>query len=757
MKFKLFIVLFVVISVPLFSQTKDSKYEAIGLTLSGGGAKGLAHIPLLKAIDSLQIPVKYVTGTSMGAIVGGLYSIGYSGKEIEEIALSINWGEILTNKISLKDIDITEKSDYANYIIEVPIDKGKAKLPSGLITGQALYNKLFELTAKSYKVQSFKKFPREYECVSTNIINGTAVALDSGNLALAIRSSMAVPSVFTPIVYDSMLLADGGMILNYPVSTCRELGAEYIIGSDVSHYENSIDSLNNIVSILIQCSQFKDLEIRPQQISLTDLYIHHDLKGYSSGDFNSTKEIIELGEKAVEANMDALIKLADEIKNSDLPKEVIEEFEPVDSVLISNIRITGLNEISETFVKGKIGFNEGEYLKIEEIEAGVRKLYGTQFFEYIYYDIIYEDGKSYLTMDFEENPEMFFKFGIHYDNDTKSSIIFNTNVKNLLVDQSKFDLKASISEYPIADLSFYRYFGKKQNFGYRYSTYYERNDFPVYEGNNQITRFKSDFISIKLDLLKLNRLNSFLAFGASYDFYNLRSSYIDALNPEERIDFRNRLENLTFNMEGVFNTTNKRFYPTQGVFMKGSAGMYFITSNKANFESNVSAFSRDSIESLLVLDPFLRINFQMRFNQPLQNNKISIYEEFRLGLTANSSENSFYAFQVGGLNDYRFFSIPFIGLRDKEYLVNQFMIGRFGLQFEVWNNFYIIPEANYMLYSSQALEDLFEHNTSDAYNNILGYGLTIGYNSILGPLNITLMNSTSSTPVQVYVNLGFIF
>ncbi len=230
---------YVILSIILFFffQTlaqEPSKRPKVGLVLSGGGAKGLAHIGVLRAMEKAGLTPDYITGTSMGSIVGGLYAIGYSADEIDSIVSTVDWDELLTNEIPLSDIAIEEKEYYGRYIAELPIEGVKVSLPKGLIEGQKLTELLTRLTRPAHGISDFSKFPIPFACVAANIETGLPEVLNKGFLPEAIRASMSIPTVFTPIEIDDKLLVDGGLVRNFPVQEVLDMGADIVIGVFVS-------------------------------------------------------------------------------------------------------------------------------------------------------------------------------------------------------------------------------------------------------------------------------------------------------------------------------------------------------------------------------------------------------------------------------------------------------------------------------------------------------------------------------------------
>jgi NTE family protein len=232
------------------AQQTISNRPKVGVTLSGGGARGLAHIGILEAIDSAGLKVDLLTGTSMGSIVGGLYAMGYSGKQIETAARKLNWNALFSNQPVLTDISYEEKREYNKYIIEIPFEYGKPKLASGVISGEALWLELAKLCWPVKDVKNFEDFSIPFKCIATDVATGEIVTLDSGEVVTCLRASMAIPSVFTAVKIGDRKLVDGGVVRNFPVITAKDMGADIVIGANVSGGLRKADQLLTPFDIL---------------------------------------------------------------------------------------------------------------------------------------------------------------------------------------------------------------------------------------------------------------------------------------------------------------------------------------------------------------------------------------------------------------------------------------------------------------------------------------------------------------------------
>ena len=345
----------------LFGFNQLSSQPKIGLTLSGGGAKGLAHIGILEAIDSAGLRIDCITGTSMGSIVGSLYAAGYSGKEIEKIARDLDWNFLFSGKPSIRNVNIDEKTEFDNYAIEVPFQKGKFKISSGIIEGQELWLKFQELFLPIYDIKDFSKFSIPFKCVATDISTGKAVVLDQGELVTAIRASMAIPSVFTPIDYKDTKLVDGGVVRNFPVRDVKAMGADYVIGVNLSQGLLQAKDLNSAIDILYQIGFYKDADDFQHERKLCDVLIEPHLEKFNAASFSSADSIIRIGKETGNSYYPAFKKLADSLRS------IYPDYKPIKNrlpqtkhVTVDSIRITGLDRTTRTSFENRLALERGK-------------------------------------------------------------------------------------------------------------------------------------------------------------------------------------------------------------------------------------------------------------------------------------------------------------------------------------------------------------------------------------------------------------
>ena len=339
--------------------------KKVGVVLSGGGAKGMAHIGALKVIEEAGIPIDYVVGTSMGSIIGGLYSIGYTPEQMDSMVRRQDWSFLLSDKIPRSEQNMAEREASEKYVFSLPFGKNaKTQAVGGLIKGQNLANLFSELTVGYHDSIDFNKLPIPFACVSENIVNGNEVNFHKGVLATAMRASMAIPGVFTPVRLDSMVLVDGGVVNNYPVNVARAMGADIIIGVDVQNDLKPANELNSTGSILGQLINLMGLELYKKNLKETDTYIKVDVEGYSAASFtpSAVDTLIRRGEEAALAQKNSLIKLKQELglDSTYMPKPLPSyPYSPNRKVYIKEITFDGLDEKDKRWLLKRCDLKEG--------------------------------------------------------------------------------------------------------------------------------------------------------------------------------------------------------------------------------------------------------------------------------------------------------------------------------------------------------------------------------------------------------------
>ena len=481
-----YIILFAFGNLALHCQ--DTERPTVALVLSGGSAKGMAHIGVLKVLEKAGIKPDIITGTSMGSIVGGLYSIGYSAKELDSIASNANWDLLLSNNISLRDIVMEEKRDFNNFLLEFPIHERRIYLPSGLIEGQKLSQQFSELCWRAVGIEHFDHFPIRFRCLATDIISGESVVFENGDLAAALRASMSIPTLFTPVYADTnRLLVDGGVLRNFPVKEAKEMGADIIIGVYVG-FKDSVkpEDIISVTDVLTRTSTFAGLVEIPDEIKLLDIFIEPDMKDIQSANFDASKKIIEKGENAAMEKYDELLSLAKYIDS--FPKPSIKLLPDPELIYIHRIEVKNNFNLTRDFIVAKAGIKEETWISKNDIERALDKVYGTRFVDKITYEFRQDPNGYILTYIVKESPNGFLKTSINYDNVFGAGMNVNYTHRNIFSSNSKFSSSLYISKVPRWHTYFNQYIGEKQTFILTTGALFENNNVPIYRKGNKIKK-----------------------------------------------------------------------------------------------------------------------------------------------------------------------------------------------------------------------------------------------------------------------------
>ncbi|NVO33381.1 patatin-like phospholipase family protein [Hymenobacter lapidiphilus] len=719
----------------------------IGLTLSGGGARGLAHIGLLKALDSAQVRVDYVTGTSMGAVVGSLYAAGYSGAEIEQIAQGLDWDALLTNSAQLSTITLPGKDDFGRYLVELPVVKGKFQLPNGVIESEELWLKLSELFFPYYRTKDFSQFKREFRCVATDIISGEPQVLRSGEVVAAIRASMAIPSVFTPVQYQGRRLVDGGVVRNFPVSEVKAMGADVIIGSNVSAGAYTEASLRSPVDVLLQISSFKDNADFQAQKALCDIYVDYPLGDYSSGSFSAAAPITALGVRRGRAVFAQLKALRDSLDARYGPAPAYPPAAPrADSVYIEDYAVRGLAPAAEALLLRQLRLQPRRYYSALQLSDAIRDAFGTRAFRKITYSLLpASDSSARLMLDAEPAPAARIGLGLHYNSLTGIGLIGSLTVQDKLAPASTSQVAVNIGENPRLRLKHVQYLGRQQRLVGRLLAQGERVSITTYSTSfKKAGLYTQSYVLANAQLLRLLDRNRAVGLGTRYEY----GRFTPEITSRLQLDGRIRLLNSYVFYEA--NTLNAVAYPTYGRKIEVEYGWVYQqrpafkllsdtvvigTEQSANLSFRPYEHSRLNVEQYLPLTKRATLQLQVqggvnrRYRQAIAND-----------------------FVIGGLNGVLRNQLTFAGLPETGLYTGSALAGLVGYQYALSPKIFLTAKANVLYYG-------FISNQARPQSARLAYGgaLSLGLNSFLGPIDVSLMYSDVAKKLLPYFNIGFPF
>ncbi len=734
------VVFFLLCSLASFGQSQRPK---IGLTLSGGGAKGLSHIGILKAIDSAGLRIDMITGTSMGSIMGALYAAGYTGNDIERIAHSIEWNSMFSNRPPIELINMNEKKEYANYALEIPFEKGKAKFFSGFIEGEEIWLRFGELFYPVKDIKDFSKLPIPFACIATDAATGKAVVLKEGELVKAIRSSMAIPSVFTAVPYKNTVLVDGGVVRNFPVHDVKEMGADYVIGVNLSQGLLPADKLLTPVDMLYQIGFYKDADDFEREVKLTNLLIEPDLKEFSAASFAAADSIIQIGIETGKTYYPIFKKLADSLRAlypDAVPKAT--RLPRAENIILDGFELEGLTHTTEKDFEGKLGLRTGLTYSAAELSKAVRRAFGSGNFRRIAFFVVpREPGHAVLRCEIVENPSTYVKIGLHFNTYSDVALITTLSTRNKLLNRSKSYVKINWSTNARILARHDQAFGKAQRWGSMFSAYYERFRFPIYSNFDQQFEYTSQYSYLDLRFYKLMGTTTLSGIGISREGLRLEPQVAPTVQFVGSFDYWNAY------LYYQRNSLDTKVFPRVGSYIDFQAGIIF--NQKTNFVFNFDNGSISSDSLGIGFNNYQHIRLKMGKYFPL-GRKWTLIGQFNNGINLNYKEAYFNFYSVGGINDFIRNQIPFVGISENQVNTGSISAVLAGIQYEPFTNFITTFRANFGYY------DFVGRDPSD-WRFLSGYALSGGYRSPIGPIEISLMYGDQSKTFLGYVNVGFTF
>ena len=721
-------------AIPSTQANSQIPRKKVGLVLSGGGAKGMAHIGALKVIEKAGIPIDYVVGTSMGSIIGGLYSIGYTPEQMDSLVRKQDWQFLLSDRTPRKEKNLSEREADEKYIISVPFSKIAIKeVTGGLITAQNIANLFSELTLGYHDSINFNRLPIPFACVSENIVNGEEYVFHEGILAQAMRASMAIPGVFTPVRMDNMVLIDGGVINNYPVDVAKKMGADIIIGVDVQSELKPADELDGAGAILAQLVDLMGQETYLKNLDETNVHIKVDVKGFSAASFSqlAIDSLIHRGERAALQEENALIALKKEIG---IPADYMPKrktyYIPEEVVMIKQISFEGLDEEDKKWIIKRCDLRENGINTLERIEGATSIIRANTTYSSVTYKLQKESGNEYnLVYTINKKQENKINIGIRFDSEEIATLLLNAETTLKTKTPSYLSATARLGKRYGAKFSYGIEPSPLSNLSLSYHFQYNNIDYN-YNGNHAFnSRFRYHKGEISYNNVWLRNFR--FGIGTCYELYDygkfLYTQGFDGVHIGNE-HFFNYFANL------YYDTFDKAYFPSKGIRAYGAYTLY--TDNFFEYEDK-SPFSGvlASFEGVLPVTQSFSIipsvHGRLLFGSNVPYSKMNI---------------------MGGdiMEKYLPNQLPFYGTTQVELMGNSLMIGSVKLRQRISGIHYLTLAGNYAL-SSYKLKNIFQERT------MFGCALTYGIDSMFGPLEATLNYSNKSKNVEFYINLGYKF
>ena len=725
-----------------YSQEEDPK---VGLVLSGGGAKGLAHIGVLKVIEEAGIKIDYIGGTSMGAIIGALYASGYSARELDSIFYETNFNILIQDELPRSAKTFYEKRDAEKYAITLPFDNFDVSFPSALSKGQNVYNLMSKLTLHVQDKKNFKDLPIPFLAMATDVETGEEVILDSGFLPQAVSASAAIPTLFSPVLVEGRLLTDGGVLNNYPVEELRNRGADIIIGVDVQDTLMQRKDINSAFEILTQLSNFNTIKSMREKIKLTDVYIGPDITPFNVMSFDQGAKIIAAGEVAAREKLNDLKAVGELQKNK--VTEPRKPIQPVDSLYISDVRIEGNTSYPREYVLGKLKLRYPNAVSYKDLRWGINNLSATRNFNRINYQLIPLEKGYVLVLQLEENPsKMLLRLGLHYDKLYKSGGLVNLTRKSLLQSNDVASIDVVLGDnfrynfHYYLDKGYYWSLGLKS----RYNSFSTDVGFDFASENaglegDQINKLSIDYQDYTNQVYIETLFKQIFSLGMG-----LEHKYLDITSETINPTANDGSGSGTFDQSNYYSgfgylkldSYDNKYYPSKGIYFDGDFHWYVLSSD---FQDNFSPFSvvKGALGYAFSISP----NFVTR---------LSSEGGFRIG----STRNNIFDFFLGGYgNDFINTFIPFYGYDFVGLSGDSFTKLTVEFDYEFVKRNHVILTGNF----ANVENGLFTGGDWFTIPDYSGYAVGYGRDTFLGPVEVKYSFSPEFKKSQWYINVGFWF
>jgi len=711
--------------------------KKVGVVLSGGGAKGMAHIGVLKVLERAGIPVDIITGTSMGSIVGGLYAIGYNAQALDSLVRNQDWSYVITDKESMHNQSLSDRKKQYTYLFTTGRAIGKGQNSSGgIIKGKNLAE-LFQQLCTGYtdSIDFSKDLPIPFACVATDIMDNTEIVFHSGRLPQAMRASMAIPAAFAPVRMGNRVLVDGGLRNNYPVDVAREMGADIVIGVTLTGKPKTAEDITNTMSIVGQIIDVNCVNKYKENIANTDLHMNVNSHGYSTASFSAEAidSLIRYGEEEAMKHWDQIMALKQQIGiNDDFKPEILHPLRP--KVLTERQHVTGfvfenMTPQAERFLKQKFHLN-----KIDSIDAQLEQELTTSMRVDLFYNTadcrLVPDGDGVkVILSASSRKSVMLHAGVRFDTEEyvalqlglevpfNTSIPTNTDITIRL--GKRMMARAAMTIHP---RSFTR-----PTLSY---TFY-RNDMDLYfEGERDYTilfnQSQAEFAPINFDWKHFN-----IKMGLRWDYMHYRSQ----LGRGTMKDFSLDNEHFySYRAQMNYNSEDNWIFPTRGTRFK--AEYAYLTDDFTQLEdkpgmSEVSANWRTSftIGSRFTLQPML-------------------YGRLLFGSTIPPVFRNI----IGGnwFGHYIEQQMPFAGIGHMEYADQHLVAVQLQAQQRIGKN-------NYFLFRVVGAQKAGEVKNLLDTRTLLGGQLAYYYNTMFGPLGASIGYSNHTNSVHFLLDLGYEF
>ena len=734
---------------------KQEKRPTVALVLSGGGAKGAAHVGVLRYLEEQQIPVDIVLGTSMGGLVGGLYSLGYSPAFMDSLLRTSDWSILMSDKVPREYISYNNVKYKEKFALSFPFsitrdlhlgadedgsqnslrDNIMRSLPSGYIYGQNVSNKFSSLAVGYEDRMNFLDLPIPFVCVATDLVSCRAKIWHDGKVTTAMRSTMSIPGVFAPVKTDGMVLVDGGMRNNFPTDIAREMGADIIIGVELSDSSMSYDEINNLGDLIWQSIDLMGYDTFSSNVNMTDVFIKPKLSGYNMMSFDaaSIDTIINRGYQAAVAQAESIAAVQKRTgkcvkKLADKPAVDIMNH----PVTIDRLTFTGLEEGEIQYLTKKLDLKVGHNVTGQMIEDAVATIYATGAYNYVNYELSGSEEPYKLDIKCQHGPVNKLGLGARFDSESLVSAILNIGINTNALSKRALDVTAKVAANPYLDLHYIHNtrHGNTLNADCLFS-YTDANMFDMAESRYNINYWR---LRQRLYFSNMSWSNFDVKLGLKNEWFKVVSFLGQDLDrgSYSRSGEQSKNDYLSVFVDGRHDSTDDGYFPHRGSNTGLRASWTFAdTQNVTNSLLELQLDHRSVIPTRGILDFLLSVNARAVIGNEVPLSYINV---------------------IGGNMPGKYIDqqIPFMGVNYAMPVERLVAVVGVEARLNLGKNHYITAAVN-ALGTADTLNHLEEGRIGT------GCGIEYAYDSIVGPLKINIHWSDLTHTVGLFTGFGFDF
>ena len=703
----------------------------VAVVLSGGGARGMAHIGALKVLEREGVPVDLVVGTSMGCVLGALYASGHDADALEAIALSEDWAALFNDQPGRRSFAMEEKRWESRYLASLPLEGFRIGLPLGLVTGQRLMNRFTHLINGVHHIEDFSQLPTPLVCLAVDLETGDPVRLENGYLVDAVRASMSIPTVFTPVVLEGRKLVDGGVVRNLPTIDARALGADLVIAVDVSTELKAADEVETLLDVTEQTFDINRRALLEAERAAADVLMTPSIQGIGALDFDDVPDLIRRGERAAWLMMPRVLTLLDSLgvattEGTVAPPNVLPQRT---AFVVTDIVVEGGTPALQSLTRGQLRLAPGQAVTTDELERHIDRLFSTQLFERITYRLQPQDVGVQLILRIAQRTEDSFRFGFQYDSRARATVALNVTFRNALRQAPTLVMEALLGDETRYQFQHYRYLGGRV--AVRSRLRYFRATPNVTDVQDRLQQLQ--FTRWSAEVFLGNSLSQHVQYGFGLEeAYSISSPRIA---PE---DVETERENLLTAFAALWYDSLDR-----GDF--ASAGHHLVL-RLAGSERGLGSTS-SAVQ--------LRFNWQQA--RPLSD-RLSLLTEFQVITTDAAEDNpneltvnfGLDPVRLGGAQQPLFTAGTFVGLKQNERIGRHLQAAMLGFQYEIVPRRFLILRANvgntFNAWTWNPLDEPY----------VVGAGVTLGGLTPVGPVTLTAAASNEHL-LLLDVRLGYRF